>query len=267
MNDLQIVKLEETEITGWDLDELKTELKRGLDAYAGLVYTDENIKDAKSDRATLNKVKKVIDDARKAYKSKCLEPYEALEPRIKELVEMVEKQRLLIDDTVKEYETRQKDAKEVEVKKYYDRKAITLGEYAEALYPKLFNKSWVAASTARNKYESEIIEAINNAWNDLNAIKAMKSPFAESLIAVYVDTLSLEQVNAKKTELEEASRKANLVSETGGVLTTNITATENNDGKNANLEDGIAVKLYVSQSQMNQITDFMKAIGVRYEFI
>ena len=61
MSDLQIVRLENTDISSWDFSVLRAELQRGLDSYAGLVYTDETIKDAKNDRSTLNKVKKVID--------------------------------------------------------------------------------------------------------------------------------------------------------------------------------------------------------------
>ena len=64
MNDLQIMRMENTDISVWDFSMLRAELQRGLDSYAGLVYTDETIKDAKNDRSTLNKVKKVIEDHR-----------------------------------------------------------------------------------------------------------------------------------------------------------------------------------------------------------
>ena len=60
MEELQMVSLESTEIASWDFPMIKAELQRRLDAYAGLVYTDETIKEAKSDRATLGKVKKAI---------------------------------------------------------------------------------------------------------------------------------------------------------------------------------------------------------------
>ena len=114
MNDLQIINLENTDISSWDLLLLKSELQKSLDNYAGLFYTEETIKDAKNDRATLNKAKKVIEDARKAYRAKCLAPYDAIEPQIKELVDMVEQQRVLIDETVKSFENRQKEEREVE---------------------------------------------------------------------------------------------------------------------------------------------------------
>ena len=40
MNDLQIIRLENTDISVWDFSMLRAELQRGLDSYAGLVYTD-----------------------------------------------------------------------------------------------------------------------------------------------------------------------------------------------------------------------------------
>ncbi len=269
MNDLQIVNLENTNITAWDFPSIKAELQRHLDAYAGLVYTDDSIKEAKNDRATLNKVKKAIDEARKAYKAKCLAPYEAMEPQIKELLDLVEGQRTLIDDTVKDYENRQKEAKEQEVKKYYDRKAVALGAYAEPLYAKLFDKKWINASTARAKYEEDVLVAINGAATDIDAIKAMNSPFVETLIGVYTDTMSMDQVKAKQAELEEAAKKSSLttVEAAAAAVGVQAPAQASKEPAPANSTDDVAVKIYASQNQMNQITDFMKAIGVRYEFI
>ncbi len=269
MNELQIVNLEQTEITAWDFPMIKAELQRRLDTYKNIIYTDESIKDAKKDRTTLNKLKKDIDDARKAYKAKCLAPYEALEPQVKELLEMVDGQKNLIDETVKDFEDRQKEAKEQEIKKYYDRKAVSLGEYADALYPKLFDKKWLNASTTKAKYEEEVQAAINGAASDINSIKALNSPFVKTLIDVYVDTVSMEQVQAKQKELEDAARKASLttVETAAATIGTQTPAPTEKTQVSANAEDGVAMKIYANQSQMNQIMDFMKAIGVRYELL
>ena len=87
METLQIVSFENTEVSSWDFAMLKAELQHQLDKYAGTIYTDETVKEAKNDRATLNKVKKAINDAVNAYKAKCLEPYEAVKPQIKELID------------------------------------------------------------------------------------------------------------------------------------------------------------------------------------
>ncbi|MEE1037970.1 MAG: DUF1351 domain-containing protein, partial [Eubacterium sp.] len=62
MNELKVMNLDNTDISTWDFPSLKTELQAYLSEYEGLVYTDETIKDAKKDRATLKKAKDVIED-------------------------------------------------------------------------------------------------------------------------------------------------------------------------------------------------------------
>ena len=59
MNDLQLIHLENTDISAWDFARLRFELQKGLDSYSGIVYTDDTIKDAKNDRAILNKTIKI----------------------------------------------------------------------------------------------------------------------------------------------------------------------------------------------------------------
>ena len=246
MEELQIVNLENTDIAHWDMAMLKAELEQRLAYYKGMVYTDDSIKSAKDDRTTLNKAKKVIEDARKAYKAKCLEPYEAMEPQIKELVEMIESQRGLIDDTVKDFESRQKVEKELDAK--------------------LLDAKWLNVSTAKAKYEEGVQIAINNALSDINAIKAMESPFVDTLIETYLSSLSMEQVKAKNEELTAAHNKAGLSQTPVSENVSPIQAVPSQEVKpTANADEGTLLKVYATQYQLNQITDFMKAIGVTYE--
>ena len=118
------------------------------------------------------------------------------------------------------------------------------------------------ASTSKSKYEEEIQIAINKVLDDINAIKAMNSPYSETLIEKYVETLSVDEVKNKLEELETAASRAGL----------NINSLEVASVKEAkpveiktNEAEGINVKVYANQNQMRQICDFMKAIGVRYE--
>lgn len=261
MNELQIVNLENTEIATWDFESLKGELAQALSVYKNMVYTDESIKSAKDDKAKLAKAKKLIEDQRKAYKAKCLAPYDAIEPQVKEIVGMIEEQRVLIDDVVKDYTERQKREKEEEVKKYYDKKAFVLGEVAEPLFSKLLDPKWLNASTSKSKYEEGIQEAITKAKSDLDAIRDINSPFVDTLIEKYVETLSYEEAKAKHDELVLAASKAGL-NQTGATSEMEekpMTPTFSNDA------DGFVIKIHASQNQMNQICDFMKAIGVTYE--
>ena len=52
----------------FNAEEIKAELAQRLEKYNGLVYNEANIKDAKADRANLNKFKNAIEDKRKEMK-------------------------------------------------------------------------------------------------------------------------------------------------------------------------------------------------------
>ena len=262
MNELQIVDLEQKDITTWDFDSIKKKLESALATYKTTVYTDETIKSAKDDKATLAKAKKLVEDRRKEFKERCLAPYTAIEPQIKELVSMIEDQRVQIDEVVKDYTERQKQAKEEEVRAYYDKKAKGFGKYADALFGKILDPKWLNKTTAKAKYQEEMLVAINKSESDIKEIQAMKSPFVDALIETYVDTLSVEEAKSKHEELMQAMSKAGL-DQTKQVLVQE----KKDEGKPVVIdeENGTTVRFFANKSKMDQILDFAKAIGVNYE--
>ena len=268
MNELQVINLDNTDISVWDFPALKAELQAYLSEYAALVYTDETIKDAKRDRSILNKAKKVVEDARKAYKARCLEPYEAIEPQIKELTGLIEGRRQQIDETVKEYEGRQRETKEKEVREYFERVSGCLGQDADRIWQKIFDPKWTNASTNAAKYRDEIQIAVASAARDIEIIKSLDSPFGDTLKDVYLETLSMDVVLQKNEELKEAAGKAGLTNATtenaGTALAPAATPSE---VPVADETEGTLVRIYASQARQNQICDFMKAIGVTYEIV
>lgn len=94
-----------------DFENLKAELTEKVSVYAKIVYTDETIKDAKKDRATLNKLTKAIADKRKIEKDNILERFRKFESECKELETLVTKASGNIDAQVKEYEQGVKERK------------------------------------------------------------------------------------------------------------------------------------------------------------
>ena len=262
MNELQIVDLEQKDITTWDFARIKSELESALAIYKTSVYTDETIKSAKDDKATLAKAKKLVEDRRKEFKERCLAPYSAIEPQIKELVSMIEEQRVHIDEVVKDYTERQKQAKEEEVRAYYDKKAKGLGKYADALYGKILDPKWLNKTTAKAKYQEEMLVAINKSESDIKEIQAMKSPFTDVLIEVYVATMSIDEAKSKHEELMQAMSKAGL-DQAKQVLVQE--KKEEEKPVVVDEENGTTVKFFANKSKLDQILDFAKAIGANYE--
>ena len=265
MESLQLVALEQNDITTWDFEQIRENLESVLSVYQNTVYTDETIKAAKSDKATLAKAKKLIDDRRKAYKEQCLEPYMEIEPRVKELTAMIEERRQMIDSVVKDYTDRQKQNKEKEVRAYYDRKAFPLGGMSAKLFERILDPKWLNASMKKSQYEEEVQSAINQAAEDIQSIQQMNSPFIETLLETYSETLSMDVVRQKNDELKTVHEKAGFQGQapdkTGSFPEVKPTETI----PVANSENGVLLRIYASSHQLTQIMDFMKAIGAHFE--
>lgn len=96
------------EVIEFNFTELKQEITEKAALYKNMVYTDETIKEAKADKATLNKFITALEDKRKEVKKQCLQPYEDFEKQIRELVAIVDEPVQLINEQVKAYEDKKK---------------------------------------------------------------------------------------------------------------------------------------------------------------
>ena len=184
----------------FNFDELKQEITSALAKYQGLVYSDDSIKDAKSDRATLNKFKEALEAKRKEVKKQCLAPYEAFEKKIKELTALVDKPILEIDGQVKRYEQAKKDEKKAEITEYYE---AHIGDLAPLLpLERIFSDKWLNATVKINAVQEEIDALITRTTADLQTISDLKSEFEVQIKDVYLRTLDLSAALAEKTRQE-----------------------------------------------------------------
>ena len=259
MNELQIIDMENKDLTTWNFAKIKRELESALEIYKSSVYTDE--KSAKEDKAKLGKAKKLLEDRRKEFKEKCLEPYAAIEPQIKELVDMIEEQKQQIDEVVKDYTELQKREKESEIRAYYDKKSKGLGKYANALYGRILDPKWLNKTATKAKYQEEMLVAINKSESDIKEIQAIRSPFADVLMEVYAATLSLDEVKSKHEELMQAMSRAGL-DQAKQVLVQEIK--EEKKPVVVDEANGITVRFLTNKSKLDQVLDFAKAIGAHH---
>lgn len=86
--------------------------------YTDLIYTDNNEKEAKQDRAELNKVVKQIDDERKRVKREYNEPLKQFEDKMKGYSNRIAKVIEPIDDGIKDLEQRQRAERLEQVEQY-----------------------------------------------------------------------------------------------------------------------------------------------------
>lgn len=183
-----------------DFENLKAELTEKVSVYAKIVYTDETIKDAKKDRATLNKLAKAIADKRKIEKDNILKRFRKFESECKELETLVTKASGNIDAQVKEYEQGVRDRKKAEIIKIWEE--FNVGEIELDL---IFNDKWLNVTTSLETVKKEIESLINGYKANLEALKTL--PFAFEAQEYYKKTLNLAEAIQRSKEMEEIQRK------------------------------------------------------------
>lgn len=189
----------------WNMDEIKAQVQTIMTAYTNVVYTDETMKSAKDDRATLNKFRKAIEDRRKEVKNKCLEPYNRFEAEVKEVVSLIDEPLGIIDRQIKDYEEQQKAEKKAKIEEAYKN---AIGDLAEVLpFEKVFDPRYLNATYALAKAIGEISEKIIKVKTDLETIDSMESEYKLNVKDVYVKTLDLSKAMAEERRLKDLKEK------------------------------------------------------------
>lgn len=186
----------------WNYKELKQQLEAGLANYKGLAYGDDQIGDAKKDRARLNKLADAIDGKRKEMKALYLQPYETFEAQAKELVGMVKVTVKEIDDQVKAYEAEKKRQKQEAIEAQYQ---TMIGDLAELVpYSKLHNPKWLNVTAGMGAICQELGGKIDRITAGLAAINGLQlSPeLAGPVKAIFLRDFDLAAALAEKDRLQ-----------------------------------------------------------------
>lgn len=192
----------------WNYEELKAELSQKLEDYKGLVYTEEQIKEAKADRAKLNALATAIDSKRKEIKKQCLQPYEQFEAQIKDLLALIKEPVSLIDTQIKDFEEEKKKKKLEEVKELFEKLKTEAGEELEFIsFEQIFEEKFLNASISLKMVETVISNKFNSIKCNLKTIADLKE-YSFEAAEVYKETLNLNEALEKaKYMVDMAERK------------------------------------------------------------
>lgn len=161
----------------WNKEELEAAVRAKIAGYENVVYTEENIKAAKNDRAELNKLIKAIEERRKQVKNIINEPYAVFEAELKEITALINEPVALIDQQVKAFEEKQKEEKKAAIKATYDE---NIGDLAEVLpFEKIFDSRYLNQTYKLATAQKEIVDKIDTVKTDLETIE--KSAFAQAV--------------------------------------------------------------------------------------
>lgn len=197
----------------FNYEEIKAALTEKIHVYETMVYGEDQIKQAKADRADLNKLKDALNDERKRREKEYMAPFAEFKTKIDELIGIIAKPVAIIDQQVKDYERKKKEEK---------REAI-LGLFNESGFPdyipfeKVFNDSWLNSSCSMARVKEDLKTLLMKDEKAVETINALPEYSFEAM-EIYKKTLDLSDAITKANELgriakakkEAAARKAEL---------------------------------------------------------
>lgn len=243
----------------WNHEAIKKELAEKVKHYQTLVYTDAQIRDAKADRAKLNKFVQALETKRKEIKKQCLAPYEAFEKQLKEVIGIVNEPIQLIDKQIKGYEEQQRADKLDLIKNFWESCTkpfpIELG--------KIFNAKWLNVSVKMTEISSEIDARLAQIETDLHTLSELPD-FAFESIEVYKDTLDINKAISEGRRLSEiAKRKAEYIKETKGVETVQPEKVSTPDAA----RQWIGFRAFLSYEEAKALKQFFDSNSIKFEAI
>lgn len=136
----------------WNNEELKAEISAKMEDYKGLVFTEETIKEAKKDRASLNKLRSAFEDERKKIKKLYMDPYNRFEKQVKEVIALIDEPIRLIDAQIKEVEENKKLQKRKEIEELFE----SIGFQNFVSLHQIWDEKWLNASVPMTKIEEQM---------------------------------------------------------------------------------------------------------------
>lgn len=189
----------------WNKEELEAAVRQKIASYENVVYTEDNMKQAKEDRAELNGLIKDIEDRRKIVKKIINEPYIVFEAELKDILALIQEPVGLIDKQVKAFEDQQKEEKKSKIRAAYDE---VIGDLESVLpFDKVFDSRYLNQTYKLATAQVDIKSKVEKARTDLETIDSLESKYKLNAKDVYIKTLDLSKALAENKRLSELEEK------------------------------------------------------------
>lgn len=254
----------------WNNEELKAAIAVKMQDYVGLQYTEETIKEAKKDKAGLNKLKEAIETERKRIKKQCMEPYDKFEKQVKEVTALIDEPIRLIDAQIKEVEEQRRIEKKGKVLEIY---AEHIGSLKGILpFEKVFKNEYLNVSKSMKSITEEIQALISKVNQDMDTIEELDTKYELQVKDMYIRTLDLSMAlheNARLQEVEHqmAERKAQEEAQRKGEKEEDPTPEKSVEVSQSMLQDKLFTldfRVTATKEQLNMLKEFLNQHRITY---
>lgn len=197
--ELRVNEVTIPEKISFNYEELKAELTEKVAFYETLVYTDDQVKDAKADRATLNKLKKTLNDERIRREKEYMQPFNEFKAQVNEIIGIIDKPIAVIDKQVKEFEDQKKANKQKDIEELF----ASIGFQSFVTLEKIWDPKWLNASTSMKSIEEQMRSRMYQIGDDVLTLHNLPE-FGFEATEVYKQTLDINKA------IKEAQRMAEI---------------------------------------------------------
>lgn len=266
--ELRITPYKPAEAPSFNYAEVKAGVEEKMALYAAAIYTDDQIKQAKADKAALNKLRKAMNDERIRLEREFMTPFNAFKSQVNEIIGIIDKPVAAIDRQVKDYEERKKAEKRAAIYDYW--KESGAPEWLHIIKP-----SWLNASYSMNTIKAEIDASIEQAEKQLAVIRKLPEYAFEaeehykanhSLDAAISEAYRLQEQAARKAALE-AQQAAKAAEEAATIRNPQRVDPEPVNPPAEPKREWIAFQALLSTEEARALGQYMKFNGIQYKAV
>ena len=146
--------------------QIRDMVKSTLPMYDISNYNDDNIDQAKRDKAALNKAAKLLNSKRLEIEKEFMKPFGEFKDVVAETVKLIGECSAKIDTVVKQNEQQYKDKKLAVIRSYFDDGNTNLIDFR-----KIFKQEWLNKSTSMKAVQADIETVFAKVDEDLETLK------------------------------------------------------------------------------------------------
>lgn len=185
----------------WNADEIAKEVEAKVGYYKNLVYTEDQVAEAKKDRAKLRKFVTALKDKDREIKDRCLAPYEEFHNQMQKIIFLVEEPAELIDKQVKEYEEGQKRQKLAAINDLFEKKGFQPWVTLE----RIMNPKWMNKTYSMKQIDADMTTAQHKIGEDILLINGQKEGM-QAALSEYKRSMDVTAAMAAAQRYTEAKR-------------------------------------------------------------
>ena len=228
MEELSIQKTFNNQPIVWNYEKYRAWLLQETEKYKHIVYTEDNIAEAKADQVTLNKLYDQIEAAKRDVKKAYTVEVVKFESQVKDLLKIITDAKTNCHNALEDHDNKVKNEKMKFVRDKYEE---VFGEYMSVVpLTTIFNEKWLNASYKEKEVENDLKSNLINIKEGLAVLDRLTTPFKTEVKRVFFDTLNLQEAmkaNDRLLYLEDLELKtAEEKDDLPFTITAEITATE-----------------------------------------